>query len=776
MKQAWSAEEDDGESQKRCKLIRKWAAQCSHCLRVQRSAFKKKPPLLAVETSSADGADGAAAGTEDTVMCDAEMQSPEPAFETLVPSSAVPPAGGRRALRRASESTTILSVTISGPGLRPRHRAKSCRARARAKKKLVESMDEAEALFKKADVEHNGYIDLKELSKLMTQVNGGVSAKGSEVALVNRRASQDADGAPLPHAHPNRTYVGEQFRQAISSWRYDGYTSDFITPRIDNASRDNPNSFNVDELVALVTDLNDGVPPTDSELQWLLGNVAAAAGSAHDSAQLDLAMPASAVHTAVGAWYPAEGGGKKRRRPPLVERAVAGIARRTIASQLEMNRHVTQDALVKLLGQLRANQLLQPAESKQAYEDGMMMSCTICREELHSFMVQLNGGMHVSKAAVDYVLLISDVHDPTQISPAQIKDALAYWRTLRLQQEEIDAHFDRYDKDGNGVLQRDEVKHLLDDLNEGIPVSSAEVSWAIHSADMDNSGTLNREELRAAVSWWYLHVAKSKLRVTDGWRMLTPWILASLVGALCALFVALVSVKFSPEITQAWLMTTVLGLVWKLLIFDPIKALCCATLIDPLVGLLCCEFGADALLEVSEEMVETYTEEFTGTGRQNLGKEEAAELARRVAIAAGNNAMFAQQSSVVARFITKFGERRRLKGLASIAEDTAKMNRQQQTLKANSNAKYSDIVAARRRMRGLTMGHFARRSKQQEEEERVRQQDEEDAGAFAASTQVELEDIAEQPSLQVELQRDRYACSLSPSDAPTLCLPDIPRV
>ena len=74
------------------------------------------------------------------------------------------------------------------------------------------------------------------------------------------------------------------------------------------------------------------------------------------------------------------------------------------------------------------------------------------------------------------------------------------------------------------------------------------------------------------------------------------------------------------------------------------------------------------------------------------------------------------------------------------------------------------------------MGHFARRSKQQEEEERVRQQDEEDAGAFAASTQVDLEDIAEQPSLQVELQQDRYACSVSPSDAPTLCLPDIPRV
>jgi hypothetical protein len=61
--------------------------------------------------------------------------------------------------------------------------------------------------------------------------------------------------------------------------------------------------------------------------------------------------------------------------------------------------------------------------------------------------------------------------------------------------------------------------------------------------------------------------------------MLLPWLFASLIGCTCALLVALASVRFSPEVTQAWLSTTLLGLMWKMIVFDPIKALCCATLI-----------------------------------------------------------------------------------------------------------------------------------------------------------------------------------------------------
>ena len=110
----------------------------------------------------------------------------------------------------------------------------------------------------------------------------------------------------------------------------------------------------------------------------------------------------------------------------------------------------------------------------------------------------------------------------------------------------------------------------------------------------------------------YLHVSKSHIRTIGRCQAAVPWVIAGTMGCLCALLVALVSVRFSADVTKAWLLTTILGLLWKMLIFDPLKALCCGTLIDPLYAFITCDLQADALLEVAEEMVETNTENFTG--------------------------------------------------------------------------------------------------------------------------------------------------------------------
>ena len=67
-----------------------------------------------------------------------------------------------------------------------------------------------------------------------------------------------------------------------------------------------------------------------------------------------------------------------------------------------------------------------------------------------------------------------------------------------------------------GTLQRGQVHDLLTELNEGIKVSWDETDWAIETADVDGNGELDREELRAAVSWWYcLHVIIITIRTLD---------------------------------------------------------------------------------------------------------------------------------------------------------------------------------------------------------------------------------------------------------------------
>jgi hypothetical protein len=67
-----------------------------------------------------------------------------------------------------------------------------------------------------------------------------------------------------------------------------------------------------------------------------------------------------------------------------------------------------------------------------------------------------------------------------------------------------------------GTLQRGQVHDFLTELNEGIKVSWDETDWAIETADVDGNGELDREELRAAVSWWYcLHVIIITIRTLD---------------------------------------------------------------------------------------------------------------------------------------------------------------------------------------------------------------------------------------------------------------------
>ena len=121
----------------------------------------------------------------------------------------------------------------------------------------------------------------------------------------------------------------------------------------------------------------------------------------------------------------------------------------------------------------------------------------------------------------------------------------------------------RYDTNRDGTLQRKEVKNLLQELNEGIPVRWSEVDWAIAAADENNDGQLSRPELRAAIGWWYLHIKRPPLSPVTGWRMLIPWVFATTVGLACVYVVTAVSIRFDAATTEAWLMSTCLGLVWK---------------------------------------------------------------------------------------------------------------------------------------------------------------------------------------------------------------------
>jgi hypothetical protein len=295
--------------------------------------------------------------------------------------------------------------------------------------------------------------------------------------------------------------------------------------------------------------------------------------------------------------------------------------------------------------------------------------------------------------------------------------AVAIWRALQSEQDQIDRCFSKFDIDRSGKLSREELRTMLQQLNDALPVTWTEVDWLIESADTDGDGSLDRNELRAGVAHWYVHVSTRIIAPVTGWRVVLTWTLSACVGLLCTLLVASIASIWSAEDTHSWLSTTFLSLIWKLLIFDPIKTLCCGSLLEPLYALLCGEFETDALLDSVEDVVETYTEEFTGA-QVASAQEDINDAARAATVAAGNNAIFAMGGIGAGKFQRQVAMNRVKKGIRIEMEQHEQDNQVldkrlglQHTL---SSSLYTDKIYAKRRAAGLVedLGAFSKRSRQ----------------------------------------------------------------
>ena len=70
------------------------------------------------------------------------------------------------------------------------------------------------------------------------------------------------------------------------------------------------------------------------------------------------------------------------------------------------------------------------------------------------------------------------------------------------------AKFDAFDADNSGVLSPGQVGDMLKFMNGGADVSQDEIDWIIECADDSMEGSLNRDEIGAAVAVWYGRVVE----------------------------------------------------------------------------------------------------------------------------------------------------------------------------------------------------------------------------------------------------------------------------
>mmetsp|Transcript_13189 Transcript_13189/g.30321 ORF Transcript_13189/g.30321 Transcript_13189/m.30321 type:complete len:205 (-) Transcript_13189:207-821(-) len=138
------------------------------------------------------------------------------------------------------------------------------------------------------------------------------------------------------------------------------------------------------------------------------------------------------------------------------------------------------------------------------------------KEELANMLQDLAGGEKPTEEEVVYVLRTADLIDrkiDDHIGPEELETAIDIWHRYLNAKPEIARIFEKHDKNNSGQLEFDELKSLLQELNNGKEPDDDEVQDVLKHADgitQAKSGGITRTELMHAIALWYNHVEGSK--------------------------------------------------------------------------------------------------------------------------------------------------------------------------------------------------------------------------------------------------------------------------
>jgi len=128
------------------------------------------------------------------------------------------------------------------------------------------------------------------------------------------------------------------------------------------------------------------------------------------------------------------------------------------------------------------------------------------RSQLKQLMTDYNNKVEPNEEEVSFVLKMADARSTGSVSDEnEIKEAVSAWKGLQRDMDLINARYEHYDNNQSGMLEKGQLKVLLQDLNEGIPPTKAEVEWVLAAADKSESGGVDHDELRAAIAIDLVH-------------------------------------------------------------------------------------------------------------------------------------------------------------------------------------------------------------------------------------------------------------------------------
>lgn len=453
----------------------------------------------------------------------------------------------------------------------------------------------------------------------------------------------------------------------------------------------------------------DGISPAVAEVEWVMNRARKHANATVNRAEL---------RSAVALWYPFVYNRRRVEDLPSSSQASTGRRRRAVAGMLGVHKHHVSTLMHKKFP--RKADPENPARDylyKLSEKDlGDLMS------ELVSTFIKREV---VGKELIDYLASTADLQGAENFEPDDIKNALAMWLCTRDVQPIIDTAMIAYDESLTGPEQRRQVHDVLTELNDGIPVTWVETDWILESSDIDGNGTISRDEMKASVGWWFLHVARRQVKARKRWGVLMPWLCSASVCLVCAYLVAATSVRFTEEKTKVWLENTILAVLVKQLLIDPLKVLFCGSWLEPIAALFSLDLGlaefdlSEAVGEVFEDMAEDGLDE-AGTMMavqsltSNRDWEQDVEKTTEEIRKDTHTNVFLGGSRSAAR-MRKISQKNQVQShaLQAATEATRDSHRQlkrMQSQRAEMNAIYAEKIAQKRLDKGLNRGSFAARA------------------------------------------------------------------
>lgn len=128
------------------------------------------------------------------------------------------------------------------------------------------------------------------------------------------------------------------------------------------------------------------------------------------------------------------------------------------------------------------------------------------KDELKKLMIDMNDGKEVADADVDDLMVLCDKTKEGSINKDELLFAIKMWSDHLKTLPKLEPLMFKYGMHQTSKLDKNQLKKLLEALNDGIAVTDDEVSWVMENAGQLGNGHIRRLELEKAITLWYNHI------------------------------------------------------------------------------------------------------------------------------------------------------------------------------------------------------------------------------------------------------------------------------